>query len=172
MPGVRKTELTDGQKQCLRLVAAHHTSKEIARILEISHFTVDQRLDAARRKLNVDTRREAALLFAEMEKGNLSERFVYEAAGIVEPPRDGQSLRPTSDRGYASARQDRVASQLFAERFIRLFRGGFGVPPIGGRRHRMARREIFLQSLAVALYASLVLGVASIILKITLTSFG
>ena len=42
-------QLTGGQKACLRLVAQHYVSKEIARKLRISHLTVDQRLDAARR---------------------------------------------------------------------------------------------------------------------------
>ena len=53
-------ELTEGQKACLRLVDDHMTSKEIGRSLGISHFTVDQRLDAARRKLNAATRKDAA----------------------------------------------------------------------------------------------------------------
>lgn len=57
-------ELTEGQKACLRLVDDHMTSKEIARSLGISHFTVDQRLDAARRKLNAATRKDAAKIFA------------------------------------------------------------------------------------------------------------
>jgi DNA-binding CsgD family transcriptional regulator len=53
-------ELTEGQKACLRLVDHHLTSTEIGRFLGISHFTVDQRLDAARRKLNAATRKDAA----------------------------------------------------------------------------------------------------------------
>ena len=55
--------LTEGQKACLRLVVQHHTSKEIARALGISPFTVDQRLDAARRKLNATSRIDAAKIF-------------------------------------------------------------------------------------------------------------
>jgi DNA-binding CsgD family transcriptional regulator len=54
------TDLTEGQKACLRLVVQHHTSKEIARKLGISRYTVDQRLDAARHKLNAASRKDAA----------------------------------------------------------------------------------------------------------------
>ncbi len=61
-------ELTEGQKDCLRLVDDHHTSKEIARILGISSFTVDQRLDGARRKLHAATRKDAAKIFADLEQ--------------------------------------------------------------------------------------------------------
>jgi len=67
--------LTEGQKACLRLVVQHQTSKEIARTLGISPFTVDQRLDAARRKLNATSRKEAAKLFATLDQG-----------GIYQPP--------------------------------------------------------------------------------------
>jgi DNA-binding CsgD family transcriptional regulator len=70
--------LTEGQKACLRLVVQHQTSKEIARTLGISPFTVDQRLDAARRKLNATSRKEAAKLFATLDQGGIYQPFVYE----------------------------------------------------------------------------------------------
>ena len=46
-PPAQFADLTDGQKACLRLVVDYHTSKEISRILGISPFTVDQRLDVS-----------------------------------------------------------------------------------------------------------------------------
>lgn len=69
-------ELTDGQKACLRLVDDNHTSKGIARILGITPFTVDQRLDATRLTLSATSRKDAAKIFAALEKGDLSEPFV------------------------------------------------------------------------------------------------
>ncbi len=63
-----RADLSDGQKQCLRLVGQHLTSKEIARKLGISHFTVDQRLDSARRKLNAHSRKDAVRIFMAMER--------------------------------------------------------------------------------------------------------
>ena len=59
MVGARRPELTEGQADCLRLVNAHYTSKQIARQLNISPFTVDQRLDAARKKLSAENRIDA-----------------------------------------------------------------------------------------------------------------
>ncbi|MEP4215478.1 MAG: helix-turn-helix transcriptional regulator [Parasphingorhabdus sp.] len=53
-------KLTEPQKQCLRLVAELMSSKEIARILDISHHTVDQRLKRAQSILGVSGRAEAA----------------------------------------------------------------------------------------------------------------
>lgn len=57
-------KLTAKQRECLHLVVQRKSSKEIARILNISKPAVDQRLDSARRKLNVMTRDEAAIIYA------------------------------------------------------------------------------------------------------------
>lgn len=53
--------LNRGQRECLRLVLMHKTSKEIAQQLGISPHTVDQRIRYAIRTLGVRTRGEAAL---------------------------------------------------------------------------------------------------------------
>lgn len=63
-------ELTDGQRQCLRLVLAHKTSKQIALDLGLSHHTVDQRLRFAIKTLGVQNRTEAALMLAEAEENH------------------------------------------------------------------------------------------------------
>ncbi len=68
-------DLTNGQRECLRLVQALQSSKQIARRLGISRYTVDQRLMLACRKLGVRSRVEAALLLAEHEG-----RVVFEPA--------------------------------------------------------------------------------------------
>lgn len=60
-------KLTEPQKQCLRLVADLLSSKEIARILDISHHTVDQRLKRAQFILGVSGRAEAARVFMSHE---------------------------------------------------------------------------------------------------------
>lgn len=57
-------QLTAKQRECLHLVVQRKSSKEIARILNISKPAVDQRLDSARRKLEVMTRDEAAIIYA------------------------------------------------------------------------------------------------------------
>lgn len=74
-------EVTDGQAQCLRLVAQGYTSKEIARTLGISKHTVDQRLDRARAALGAADRAAAARLFIARE--GLSDRVVYDAPNLA-----------------------------------------------------------------------------------------
>ena len=48
-------QLTDGQRDCLRLVYRHMTSKDIARTLGVSPHTVDMRLRTAMKVFEVDT---------------------------------------------------------------------------------------------------------------------
>jgi DNA-binding CsgD family transcriptional regulator len=56
----RVTLLTDAERDCLRLVYQHMTSKDIARSLGVSPHTVDMRLRQSIRKLEVTSRIEAA----------------------------------------------------------------------------------------------------------------
>jgi DNA-binding CsgD family transcriptional regulator len=60
IPTTHSLGLTQGQIDCLLLVAQHFTSKEIASSLGISRHTVDQRVRAAIRALGVKRRSEAA----------------------------------------------------------------------------------------------------------------
>ena len=68
--GVAETlpALSEGEKQCLRLVAQGFNSKEIARQLHVSEHTVDQRVRTSLRKFNVPSRKEAARLFVSAEQ--------------------------------------------------------------------------------------------------------
>ncbi|GAA0731919.1 MULTISPECIES: helix-turn-helix domain-containing protein [Sphingomonas] len=52
--------LTEREKTTLRLLLAGHDAKSIARELELSVHTVNERLRDARRKLGVASSREAA----------------------------------------------------------------------------------------------------------------
>ena len=61
--------LTDGQRDCLRLVYNHMKSKDIARVLGVSPHTVDMRLRTAMRTLGVASRIEAARLLVQEESG-------------------------------------------------------------------------------------------------------
>lgn len=55
--------LTDKQREVLDLLVQHKTSKQIARALDISPHTVDQRITAARRKFGVESRNELAATY-------------------------------------------------------------------------------------------------------------
>ena len=63
----RLNRLTDKQRECLRLVYAHMSSKEIAPLLGVEPGTVDQYVKAAMRVLGVSDRRAAAKMLAEHE---------------------------------------------------------------------------------------------------------
>ena len=67
----RVTLLSESERDCLRLVYQHMTSKDIARRLGVSPHTVDMRLRQAIRKLEVTNRVEAAraLLLEDITQG-------------------------------------------------------------------------------------------------------
>lgn len=69
----RLARLTEGQCECLRLVFAHKSSKEIAIALGKSPFTIDKRIERAIRTLGVDSRIEAAQLLDQYEKAGAYE---------------------------------------------------------------------------------------------------
>jgi DNA-binding CsgD family transcriptional regulator len=77
--------LTPRERECLRLVDQHLSSKEIARRLGISKHTVDTHLDKARQRLGVDTRYDAARLVAAHDRA-IPDASGGDTIGIVEPP--------------------------------------------------------------------------------------
>ena len=86
------TLLGEGQRDCLRLVFQHRTSKQIARELGISSHTVDQRLKAAMRILRVSARVEAAQILAAYEQGNLYQPLVHQSPDIAQSIMAGMLL--------------------------------------------------------------------------------
>ena len=61
-------QLTARERECLRLVDRHLSSKQIARELSISKHTVDAHLDKARRRLGIDDRFAAARALVDHER--------------------------------------------------------------------------------------------------------
>ena len=139
---------------CLRLVDDLHTSKEIARILGISPFTVDQRLDSARRKLNADSRREAAKIFASLDE-NISQSLVYE-------PRQLERLAIAARLTGRANRTGQIFSRIFAK---------MSFPPIGGERHELSKTEVIAQSLSIAFFSALLVATIVIVLMGTMRLF-
>jgi DNA-binding CsgD family transcriptional regulator len=65
--------LTEREKQTLRLIVRGHDAKSIARSLDLSVYTINERLRDARRKMAVSSSREAARLLLQAEgEGALS----------------------------------------------------------------------------------------------------
>jgi len=83
MKADRFERLTEKQRQCLRLVFMHRSSKEIARELAIGVDAVDQRIKTAMRTLDVESRTDAAVLLAEHEGLGPYQRLVYQMPDVV-----------------------------------------------------------------------------------------
>lgn len=64
--------LTEKEKQTLRLIVRGHDAKSIARSLDLSVHTINERLRDARRKMTVSSSREAARLLLEAEEGDIA----------------------------------------------------------------------------------------------------
>ncbi|WP_422060853.1 helix-turn-helix transcriptional regulator [Sphingopyxis sp.] len=80
----RWKRLTDKQRACLDLLIEHKTSKEIARLLDISKHTVDQRLTTARDALGASDRNETAVTYRRLKQ--TYDRMTYDAVGIPPTP--------------------------------------------------------------------------------------
>jgi DNA-binding CsgD family transcriptional regulator len=97
--------LTDKQRECLRLVYAHMSSKEIAKQLGVEPGTVDQYVKAAMRILGTPDRRSAARMLAGQENAGalpaLAMREEQDAYAAMPPNREPllplplEGLRPT-----------------------------------------------------------------------------
>ncbi|MHA7820770.1 MAG: helix-turn-helix domain-containing protein [Erythrobacter sp.] len=86
-------DLTDKEKETLRLIVRGHDAKSAARELDLSVHTINERLRSARRKLDVTSSREAARMLLESEddlSGVAPEKPVYDVLG-------GAAAAPTPD---------------------------------------------------------------------------
>lgn len=70
----RVEQLTETQRQCLRLTYQHRTSKEIAPLLGLSPHSVDAHIRIAMKVLGVNNRREAALVLHDRETAQPARR--------------------------------------------------------------------------------------------------
>lgn len=91
--------LTPRERECLRLVARHHQSKEIARLLKISQSTVDKHIDSAKSRLGLPDRRAAAKALMAWETATGAE----DGLGIAYPSHS--TPIPTSRRHRSSQSQ-------------------------------------------------------------------
>ena len=76
----RWERLTGKQRACLDLLLERKTSKEIARRLGISKFTVDQRLRTARAVLGATGRDDTALRYARLKR--ICDRVAYHPVDV------------------------------------------------------------------------------------------
>lgn len=85
MSGPAIERLTDAQRECLRLVLTHHSSKEIALQLGVSPSAIDKRLERAVQILGAGSRFEAARLLGMSEVEAPYERMPSERIDLPDP---------------------------------------------------------------------------------------
>ena len=114
----RLARLTDKQRECLRLVYAHMSSKEIAPLLGVEPGTVDQYIKAAMRILGVSDRRAAAKMLAEQEDRTV-QPLVYQPLDIAvvgEPAMFGASTEGRREAQSGGAmREERAVFEAFPD---------------------------------------------------------
>ena len=76
----RWSRLSEKQHACLELLLVRQTSKQIARRLDISKYTVDQRLTSARDILGATSRDETAIIYARLKA--ICDRIAYHPVDI------------------------------------------------------------------------------------------
>jgi DNA-binding CsgD family transcriptional regulator len=80
----RLASLTGKQRAVLDLLCQHKSSKEIARTLGISPYTVDQRIAGARLKLGASNRGEVARAYAQLRQ--TCDESAYQSSHIPKKP--------------------------------------------------------------------------------------
>ena len=128
--------LTAKQREVLDLLLEHKTSKEIARDLEISPYTVDQRINFAKDKLGARTRGEVAMAYRQLveacgrtaykNSGINNSRVVPETVGGAQVPLpEPAPPEPAFTGGVSEPEADfRVVPELFDGRYGTLVRLG------------------------------------------------
>ena len=153
----RLAKLSDSQRECLRLVDRHLTSKEIAVRLGVTHHTINQRLERACRKLGVATRKEAARLFAEYDQ------IIYEPFDIA-PVTDDQPSFPDLD--YLESSDAKPSDFLLYDVAIPLHQkglvGAFGfAPPFPRKRgdaNALSIRQRLIWAMLIASFGIILSG--------------
>lgn len=96
----RPEQLTNRERECLRLVHEHLSSKEIARALGIRPGTVDKHCESAVRKLKVESRTAAAVLLARSDTPPIQSHPEAFAMADALQPRLSSRVGETTDERY------------------------------------------------------------------------
>ena len=83
-------ELTDKEKETLRLIVRGHDAKSMANELSLSVHTINERLRIARRKLGVTSSREAGRMLLESE-GTAPQNLADKEFGAARPAESGET---------------------------------------------------------------------------------
>lgn len=139
-------QLTENQRECLRLVLTRHSSKEIAIQLGISESAVNKRLERAVQQLGASSRFAAARILAAAESGPAYDRLTSDP---IDVPFEGQ------DTASPSPDEFRLVHRLL------------GIPPGGewagprnpfGRAARLGIIAVLMLLVAMSFVALLSMG--------------
>ncbi|MDO7836932.1 helix-turn-helix transcriptional regulator [Sphingobium sp. HBC34] len=148
--------LSEGEKQCLRLVAQGFNSKEIARQLHVSEHTVDQRVRTSLRKFGVANRKEAARLFISVEQrppqSDTYQPLIYQSEPLASDP-DPASSPDQPDRPDGQGEHRTLLHRILA----------FG-PPLGGSTNELSIDGRILAMIRAAVLTGV--GVVALLLLI------
>jgi DNA-binding CsgD family transcriptional regulator len=157
----RVARLTQGQRECLRMVFRHMETKEIARELGISPDGVTQRIKNAMRTLGVSRRKDAAVILAEAEGLTAYPPLVHPPRDIAAAPDPVMLIASTEgvhESGLAgrAMREDQAAFMPYPPAQLR----GLQVPlPIlGGRPSDLSWTRRLGWIIAIMLVIALVFG--------------
>lgn len=154
--------LSEKQRACLDLIVERKTSKQIARILEISKPTVDQRITAARTILGAANRDEAAIYYARLKA--IYDRIIYDPAQLPPAPLLVPSDFPDGDPTNVMTLGDARSLGFEAEERAR---GGAPLSRDIWRRDHSARGRILIMVAMLAVL--LVILLAGLAIAQTLT---
>lgn len=140
--------LTDGQRDCLRLVYNHMKSKDIARILGVSPHTVDQRLRIAMRTLGVTSRIEAARLLVQEESGGETTPDMYQPL-IYQAPDIAGAINPATMQSPALDGSGETGSPIYSDAsFAKSFSPG--IDPLVNGPPRLADASMTAEAMSLA----------------------
>lgn len=148
--------LSEGEKQCLRLVAQGFNSKEIARQLRVSEHTVDQRVRTSLRKFGVPSRKEAARLFVSVDQRS-PQSDTYQPL-IYQPERLASGLEPASSLAQPDKPDEETERPTLLRRIL-----AFG-PPLGGSTNELSIDGRILAMIRAAVLTGV--GVVALLLLI------
>lgn len=153
LAATRVAKLTEGQLDCLRLVAQHMSSKEIAVELNISPHTVDQRIRHALHTLGVSRRSQAARIVA--QDGEPYQWLIHQSPYIEGdgPASDPEGAVSTQIRHAGRAGRAWEGSSFKTEQKRALFWSSLQ-PPFATRSHPRNEMSVGLRLLWVVVIAT------------------
>lgn len=123
--------LSDTQKRILRFVLLHHSSKEIAKLLDCSPHTVDNHIKAAIGRLGAKDRYDAARMVATVETDPERRALASQPSALERPLESSNALiSPTHGENQSSEASHPPDTNSVLKRDTDSTRGGYRLLPL------------------------------------------